>query len=300
LKIKSKIDYVLLSVVFILLFIGITMIAVTVNSSTRWLRVAGGFRITPSEIAKFAGILLTANLLSFLHGKMKQPKRLIPFILLSVVVGLLIYKQPDLSTAIVFILVIWAMVFVSGMNGFIVGGAVGLGSLAIYLSVKLTPYRMARYLAFLDPLAYRSDEGYQISQCLYAIARGGLAGVGLGQSTLNKLYLPEPQNDFIFATLLEEFGFVGGVITIGLFLFLIYKCIKITINAKDTFGFYLGTGITAMISIHVMINLMVAVSLMPVTGIPLPFLSYGGTFLIICLSCMGVMLNISKNTEIDQ
>lgn len=158
------------------------------------------------------------------------------------------------------------------------------------------PYRMKRLTSFLDPFADPMGSGYQVIQSLLALGSGGLFGVGLGRSIQKTLYLPEPQNDFIFAIIGEEIGFIGCVAVIVCFMLLIWRGIHIAINAPDLFGSLLAVGITGMIAVHVVINIAVATSSMPPTGIVLPFISWGGNSLLIFMGSMGILLNISKHS----
>ncbi len=191
------------------------------------------------------------------------------------------------------------MVFVAGARLDQLIGLAIIGATAFTGFAFSADYRKARVLAFMDPFEYADGAGWQVIQSLYALGSGGLFGVGIGQSIQNKLYIPEPQNDFIFATVGEEFGFVGCVLVILLFFVLIYRGVKIAIHAPDLFGTLVATGIVAMISFQVIINISVATSSMPVTGIPLPFISFGGSSLLILMGCMGILLNISQYTLTD-
>ena len=225
-----------------------------------------------------------------------------PFLWLIPPVIILVVFQDHLSASIVIIVVISVMMLVAGtrLRDFFtlgVGGA-GAGIGALVLMAELTGkgnFRFDRLTSFLDPWADASGDGWQVIQSLYAIGSGGLFGVGLGQSKQKYLYLPYPQNDFIFSVLAEELGFVGCTIVIMLFAIFIWRGILIAMKAPDSFGSLLATGITTLIGIQVIINIAVVTNSMPVTGMPLPFFSYGGTALIILLCSVGVLLNISRN-----
>ena len=172
------------------------------------------------------------------------------------------------------------------------GLGVGIPGLAALIAIE--PYRLERFVTFLDPWKYAKDEGWQVIQSLYAIGSGGLFGVGLGDSKQKYLYIPEPHNDFIFSILAEELGFIGCVVVLILFAIFIWRGILIAMKAPDMFGSLVATGITALVGIQVIINIAVVTSSMPATGMPLPFFSYGGTALFIMLCQMGVLLNISR------
>lgn len=273
-----------------------TKLGVRVNGSRRWLDI--GFNFMPSEFAKLSIIIFCANSMSnyqkyiknFIYG-------ILPYFGLLGVFGILIMLQPNFSTFLTITLIVFAMLFVAGMK---VSHLLGLGALGVagaYALAMSAEYRMKRMLSFLDPFANPLGDGYQVVQSFFALGSGGVFGVGVGQSTQNKLYIPEPQNDFIFATLGEELGFIGAVLVLILFLIVIYRGIKIAINCPELFGTLLATGITAMIAVQVMVNISVTTSLVPVTGVPLPFISYGGTYMLVSLSAMGILLNISKHQE---
>ena len=173
-----------------------------------------------------------------------------------------------------------------------------LGCAALPLVVGMiimAPYRLARVTTFLDPFQDIQGSGWQIVQSLYAIGSGGIFGAGLGQSRQKYMNIPEPQNDFIFSILAEEFGLIGAILVSIMFIFLIVRGIKIALNAPDLFGTLLATGIVAMIAIQAVVNIAVVTSSMPVTGMPLPFFSYGGTALAITMAEMGIVLNISRH-----
>lgn len=202
--------------------------------------------------------------------------------------------QPDLGTGTVMVGTSVVMIFISGAR---IKHFVGLGMIGLLGFVGLVisaPYRIKRITSFLDPWQDPLNSGFQIIQSLYAIGPGGLFGLGLGQSRQKFFYLPEPQNDFIFAILAEELGFIGGTLVLILFSLILWRGIRIALGAPDLFGSFLALGIVSMIAIQVMINVGVVTGLMPVTGITLPFLSYGGSSLTLMLMAVGVLLNISR------
>ncbi|SHK38572.1 stage V sporulation protein E [Paramaledivibacter caminithermalis] len=281
----------------VLLVLVLTPLGMNLNGAQRWIKV-GPITIMPSEIAKICAIIFVSDTLT---RKVKDIdnffKGIFPYLIIIGLYVLLILKQPNLSTAITIALIIASMLFVAGMRWLhvVMLGASGVGAIIILILQK--PYRMKRLVAFLDPFKDPKGDGYQVIQSLFALGSGGLFGVGLGRSIQNKLYIPEPQNDFIFATIGEELGFIGCVTVMLLFLFLIWRGIRIAIHAPDLFSSLMATGITAMIAIQVIINIAVATSSMPVTGIPLPFISFGGNSLAIFMGAIGILLNISKYTE---
>ena len=205
--------------------------------------------------------------------------------------------QPDFGTGMVLIMIVISMLFISGMkmSFFIKIGFIGIIGLAILIIIA--PYRFERILSFINPWIDPLGSGFQAIQSLFAIGPGGLLGLGLGNSIQKHFYLPEPQTDFIFAIISEELGFLGIVIVSSLFLTIIYRGFKISMNSKDLFSKYVAFGITFQLAFQTLLNLMVVVSLIPITGVTLPFLSYGGSSLLITLCEMGILLNISRYSK---
>lgn len=283
----------------VLLVLVLTPLGTEVNGAQRWLKISG-ISVMPSEVAKISTILFVAHNLTAHRSQLKKfSVGILPYLALIGVLFGLIIKQPNLSTAIIIALIIMTMVFVAGAHLFQIF-VLGSSGIAAFTAFAMSAeYRRARVFAFLNPFDYADGAGWQVIQSLYALGSGGLMGVGIGQSVQNKLYIPEPQNDFIFATIGEEFGFIGSVIVIMLFFGLIYRGVKIAIQAPDLFSCLVATGIVSMISFQVMFNIAVATSSMPVTGISLPFISFGGSSLLILMACMGILLNISQYTIKD-
>lgn len=259
-----------------------------------WLGV-GAFSIQPSEFTKLAMIAFLAKYLSENQKRITSFKKgLVPSLGLVLIAFAMIMLQPDLGTGAVMVGTCVVMIFISGarISHFAWLGVLGIaGFVGLILSA---PYRIARITSYLDPWSDPLGSGFQIIQSLYAIGPGGLMGLGLGQSRQKFYYLPEPQTDFIFAILSEELGFIGGSFVILLFALLLWRGIRIALRAPDLFGSLLAVGIIGMVAIQVMINVGVVTGLMPVTGITLPFLSYGGSSLTLMLVAMGVLLNISR------
>lgn len=264
------------------------------NGSRSWIGV-GAFSIQPSEFMKLAMIAFLAKFLSDNQKVITSfTKGLMPSLGIVFLAFGLIMLQPDLGTGTVMVGTCVVMIFIAGgrISHFIGLGLIGLaGFVALILSA---PYRIKRITSFLDPWEDPLGSGFQIIQSLYAIGPGGLFGLGLGQSRQKFFYLPEPQTDFIFAILSEELGFIGGSFVILLFALLLWRGIRIALGAPDLYGSFLAVGIIAMVAIQVMINIGVVIGLMPVTGITLPFLSYGGSSLTLMLMAIGVLLNISR------
>jgi cell division protein FtsW len=286
---------VLIIICFVLLvLVLIPGIGVLRNGSRSWIGV-GAFSIQPSEFMKLAMIAFLAKYLSENQRYITSfRKGVLPSLLLVFSAFGMIMLQPDLGTGTVMVGTCVVMIFISGARvmHFAWLGIAGLaGFAALVLSA---PYRIKRITSFLDPWEDPLNSGFQIIQSLYAIGPGGLFGLGLGESRQKFFYLPEPQNDFIFAILAEELGFIGGTFVLLLFSLILWRGIRIALGAPDLFGSFLAVGIVSMIAIQVMINVGVVTGLMPVTGITLPFLSYGGSSLTLMLMAVGVLLNISR------
>lgn len=281
-----------------LILVLIPGIGVVRNGSQSWIGV-GSFVIQPSEFMKLGMIIFLAKFLSENQKYITTVKKgLLPSLGLAGIAFGLIMLQPDLGTGTVMIGTCVVMIFISGARimHFAALGIVALGGfVALIISA---PYRLQRITSYLDPWEDPLGSGFQIIQSLYAIGPGGLFGLGLGQSRQKFFYLPEPQTDFIFAILSEELGFIGGTFIILLFSLLLWRGIRVAIGAPDLFGCFLTVGIVAMIAIQVMINIGVVIGLIPVTGITLPFLSYGGSSLTLMLMAVGILLNVSKHSSI--
>lgn len=262
-----------------------------------WIAV-GAFSIQPSEFMKLSLIIFLALLLSANQKYMTSFKKgFFPALILVISAFGLIMLQPDLGTGIVLVGTCMIMIFVSGARLLHFFGLASIGLIGFVLLIISAPYRISRITAFLNPWEDSLGDGFQIIQSLYAIGPGGLMGVGFGESLQKYFYLPEPQTDFIFAILGEEFGFIGGTVILGLFFLLFWRGIKITLEAPDQYGRFLALGITSMLTLQVMINISVVIGLIPVTGITLPFLSYGGSSLTLTLASAGILLNISRYTR---
>ena len=286
------------SLLFYVITLGLLIIVLAfpgVNGAKRWIGFAG-VSFQPSECAKYALIILLAHKLSVQKWEnSKFFKDFIPYFIFFGFYALFLMFEPHFSCTVLLFLVTCAMLFVSGAK---IRHFVACIILATPLAILMLSdgYRLARLTVFLNPMASNpSGDGWQIRQSLYAIGSGGLFGSGIGQSRQKFLYLPEPQNDFIFSVLCEELGFVGAVFVILLFVALICRCVKIALYAPDKFSCYLATGITALIAIQIVVNIAVVTSSMPVTGMPLPFFSAGGSSLVFLMAGMGILLNISKN-----
>lgn len=267
------------------------------NGSRSWFGI-GGLGIQPSEFMKLALIIFTSKYLSKNEKELKNiQKGVLPILIILMLVFGLIMLQPDFGTGVIIVITIVALLFISGVNMsfFIKIGLIGLcGVVGLIIAA---PYRIKRILSFLNPWSDPLGSGFQIIQSLYAIGPGGLLGLGFGKSIQKHFYLPEPQTDFIFSIISEEFGFMGILIVSLLFITIIYRGFRISKNCENKFGKFLSFGITFGLSFQTILNLMVVVGLIPVTGVTLPFLSYGGSSLLITMLSIGILLNISKYNQ---
>lgn len=270
------------------------------NGAQRWLGV-GTKTIQPSEMAKIALIMF----LSFSLSKRKEvlqsfTKGLLPYLLLIGFVAGLVVIEPHLSGTLIIVITSCIILFCAGakISHFV---AMALPAVAaVVVAILAAPYRFDRVKAWLNPFDYAMDEGWQTVQSLLAIGSGGLFGRGLGQSMQKYLYIPEPYNDYIFAILAEELGFLGSAFVMLLFLVFIWRGIKVAMNAPDTFGSLMATGITSLIGIQFLFNVAVVTNSIPSTGISLPFFSYGGTSLMFLMFGVGVLLNISRYSNYER
>ena len=299
----SKIDYNLykkysnhfLFICFtLLILVLIPGIGIVRNGSRSWFGIMG-FGIQPSELSKIALIIFTSKYLSNNdHIKRHTFKFIFPIILIIVIFFLLILLEPDFGTGMVLVISLIGLIFISGANFSIFIKLGILGIIGIIILILIAPYRMDRITSFLDPWTDPLGSGFQAIQSLYAIGPGGLLGFGFLKSRQKHFYLPEPQTDFIFSIITEEFGFIGALILISLFAFLFYLLITSSIKTKDLFGKYLSFGLTFLLMFQTLLNLSVVVGLIPITGVTLPFISYGGSSLITSMISIGIMLNIFK------
>ena len=271
----------------------------------RWIRVGSLISFQPSEITKFAIVLSFAHLISINFKRMDTFKYgVLPYALILLPTAGLLAMEPHISCTVIVVLLAGGMLFIGGVKLRWFGAALGAATAALLYLVIFTnefTYANNRILGWLDPFnPEMAQETWQTRQSLYSIGSGGLLGLGLGNSRQKFLYLPEPQNDFIFAVICEELGFVGAVIIILLFALLVWRGITISMRAKDKFGALLGVGLTAQVGLQVLLNIAVVTNTIPNTGISLPFFSHGGTSLVMLLAQMGVVLSISRSATLEK
>ena len=293
---KKLANIIFLTCTIMLILVLIPGIGTVRNGSRSWFGI-GSLGLQPSEFAKLGLIIFTSKYLANNTKELKNIKKgVLPILGVLILIFGLIMLEPDFGTGVVIVMTIIVLLFISGvkMNFFIKIGILGL--IGIVILILIAPYRLERIVSFINPWTDPLGSGFQIIQSLYAIGPGGLLGLGFGNSIQKHFYLPEPQTDFIFAIISEEFGFLGVLIVATLFITIIYSGLKISMKCQDNFGKFLAFGITFGLAFQTILNLMVVVGLLPVTGVTLPFLSYGGSSLLISLINMGILLNIDKNS----
>jgi cell division protein FtsW len=283
----------------VLLALLFTPLGITRNYATRWLGI-GGLTVMPAEIAKLAIIIFIAYYFSSRPKSINNiSTSLAPMLGIIIIFDGLIMLQPNMSTAMIIFGITMSMMFFAGAKwryfwGILIAG--GAGAL-IFIFFDPDGYRLRRFTSFFDPFSDPLGTGYQVMQSLFAMGSGQVFGVGIGKSIQKNLHLPEAQNDFILAVIGEELGYAGVIALLICYLVLIWKGYEIAINAKDSFGMLLAAGITTMIAIQVILNVLVVTSSMPPTGVTLPFISYGGNALLLFMCSIGILLNISKNAN---
>jgi len=283
-------------------FLGIVTIALVAvlfggarNGATRWLNL-GGLGIQPSEFAKICVIVFIAALLERRMERIDHPAHaLLPIgAVLALIVGLIL-AEPDLGTAVSVVMIAGVMIFAAGINYKYVAG-LGLATLpALYVLVWSSEYRWRRVIAFLDPWKDPLGDGFQSIQSMIAVGTGGVFGRGLMSGLQKLFYLPEPHNDFIFAVISEELGMIGAMVVVASFCVITWRGLRTSLRAPDRFGAFLALGLTTMIAFQAFFNISVVLGILPTKGIPLPFVSYGGSSLLINLVGVGILLNVSQH-----
>lgn len=294
---EKKANIILLVCFLLLVLVLLPGIGVVRNGSKSWFGI-GGFGIQPSEISKIGLTIFIAKFLSRNNKDKRETKKfVIPVLLIILIFFSLIMLEPDFGTGMVIVVSLTCLIFITGtkVGIFLKLGLAGL--LGVVGLIIAAPYRLERIISFLNPWSDPLGSGFQIIQSLYAIGPGGLLGFGFLNSRQKHFYLPEPQTDFIFSIISEEFGFLGILIISFLFLLLFYSAIKISLNTNDLFGKYLSFGLSFMLIFQTILNLSVVIGLVPVTGVTLPFISYGGTSLVMSFISIGIILSVNKNNQ---
>jgi cell division protein FtsW len=281
----------------LLLAIQFTEFGFSAGGSARWLRF-GPFSFQPSEFARFAMVVFLAYSLEKKGENLKTfSVGFLPHVLVFGVFAVLIFRQPDFGSVLILATLTWLMMFVGGVRCLhLFTSLIALLPVAYYFLIN-AEYRVKRILSFLDPWQYPADEGYQVIHSLMAFGTGGLWGTGIGKGYQKLFYLPEPHTDFIFSIIGEEFGLAGVLIIIGLFTLVLMKGFQISRNAADTFGSLLALGLTTAMGLQICINMGVVLGLLPTKGLTLPFLSYGGTSLLMNMASIGILMNISASAS---
>lgn len=285
---------VLITLVFLVL---VLFVGSNINGAVRWIRL-GPLSFQPSELAKYVVVLYLALLIDKRKGKITKFKEgTIFYLAVAGVFAGLILLEHNLSITAIVMMVAFIMILVGGAKISHLFSLVPVGLVAGIALIFTQSYRLKRLTSFLNPWADTSGDSYQLVQSLYALGSGGIFGVGIGNSRQKALFMPEPHNDFIFSIIGEELGLIGCIIIISIFMFIVIKGTSIAIKSRDNYGFLLAVGIISVIAIQAIINIAVVTGSMPVTGVPMPFISYGGTSLVFNLGAMGILLNISRQSK---
>ncbi len=282
----------------VILLLAVALFGSTINGAKRWISLPiPGFRsFQPSEVTKVSVVLLLASVLSNIEPhKQTLAKIYVPVAVFVGIPALFLIFQPHFSVIIIIGLTVGAMLVCYGLKLKLYIPAAAAAVTAATILVIKSPYRFQRLLAQRDPFLDKQGDGWQIVQSLYAIGSGGLFGLGLTRGRQKHMYLPEPQNDYIFSVICEELGLIGGIVVIALFIFLFIRCMKVSLECPDPLGLYMGFGLGMLIIIQVVLNIAVATNVIPSTGIMLPFFSAGGTGIVINMAAMGIVLNISRH-----
>jgi cell division protein FtsW len=267
-----------------------------IKGANRWLSVAG-LGIQPSEVAKIVVIVFVAALLERRMDRVNEPQALLPIgLVLGGIVGLILV-QPDLGTSVAVVVIAAVMIFAAGISYRYVIGLFLASLPAFYFIVLRVEYRRRRVFAFLDPFADPLGDGYQMVQSMIAVGTGGIFGRGLMDGAQKLFYLPEPHNDFIYAVIGEELGLIGATVVLACFCVVTWRGLRTSMRAPDRFGAFLALGLTVMVAFQAFFNMSVVLALLPTKGIPLPFVSYGGSSLLINLIGMGILLNVSQHAS---
>jgi cell division protein FtsW len=284
----------LVATILLLLAVLVPGIGIAASGSSRWLGV-GSWRVQPSELAKLAIILYAARVLDRRAARMADWRySMLPVLTAFVAVAALVMAQPDMGTTMVIACIVLAGLYVAGSPVRSIVGVMGLGVTSALVMALAAPYRWRRLISFLHPFADSSNTGYQLGQGLLALGSGHLAGLGLGASRASWGYLPNQHTDFIFAIVGEETGLIGSLLVLGLFAVFAVLGIRAACRAPDRYGALVAAGVTAWIVTQAAINIGAVVGLLPVTGVPLPFVSFGGSSLVITMAAVGLLANVAK------
>jgi cell division protein FtsW len=294
---KMAIPLLIFSFVLLIL-VFLPNIGVSAGGARRWIKLWPS-TFQPSELVKLSIVIFLARYISMPEYRTDSFRSFIKPIFIMIIFQVAILKQPDFGAAMSLAFLTFAMLFLSGIRLRYIASLL-VFAIPVIFKLITEPYRLKRLTSFLDPWEDAQGSGFQLVQSFIALGSGGLTGVGLGSSKQKLSYLPESHTDFIFSIIGEEFGFIGVIVVITLFLFLFIKGISIANRAKDGFVYYLAVGLSLMISLQALINFAVATGLVPTKGLPLPFVSYGGSALLVNLAAIGILLNISRGEQISE
>ena len=303
--IVSNIDYrIYKKNVFLIYFINIVLLVltlsplgVTINYAQRWIGV-GNFTLQTSDFSKIAMIITTAFFIDKYREKISTLDKLFVSVCALVLPLLLIIKQPSFSAMMTIALTNILMLFIGGMSMFVILLGLLVGGILAFILILIAPYRMKRLTTYLNPFSDPNGAGWQIINSFYAISSGGILGRGFGKSTQKYFYISQPQNDFIFAVIAEELGLIRSMLIILLYVVLIFKIFRLSLDIDDIFAKMLVLGIALQTGVQVVLNIGVATGLLPNTGVGLPFISYGGTSVVMFLIMFGILLNVSKHRKV--
>lgn len=303
--IVSNIDYrIYKKNVFLIYFINIVLLVltlsplgVTINDAQRWIGV-GNFTLQTSDFTKIAMIITTAFFIDKYREKISTLDKLFVSVCALVLPLLLIIKQPSFSAMMTIALTNILMLFIGGMSMFVIFLGLLVGGILAFILILIAPYRMKRLTTYLNPFSDPNGAGWQIINSFYAISSGGILGRGFGKSTQKYFYISQPQNDFIFAVIAEELGLIRSMLIILLYVVLIFKIFRLSLDIDDIFAKMLVLGIALQTGVQVVLNIGVATGLLPNTGVGLPFISYGGTSVVMFLIMFGILLNVSKHRKV--
>jgi cell division protein FtsW len=292
---------IVLMLILCVLCLGLVLTQPKVNGAHRWIRYGGLVSFQPSEFGKLAVLIFIAAFLHKYESEINQPlRRLLPFGAVIALFAGLIAIEPDLGQALCLCMIAAVLLYIAGLSWQYFAGAALLAVPGFYFFVVQVPFRWERIKAFLNPFHDPLGAGWQISQSLTAVGSGGITGLGLGASKQKLFFLPEASSDFIFAVIGEELGLLGTCLVTSAFLIFFYRGIRIVLRSPDRFGFYLGLGITLMIVLQGFINISMVLAMMPTKGIALPFMSQGGSSLLLNLIGTGILLNLSHHNRLTE
>jgi len=293
----ARLAYPLLVVTLLLLLaVLVPGVGTLVGGARRWIRFPG-VSIQPAEVAKFTWVIYLAYSLAKKRDKVASFSiGFLPHLLLAGVLVGLCMAQPDFGSAVELLVLLFVLLFAAGTKLSYLVGSVLLALPLAYHAVAHSPYRLKRITAFLDPWAHRHDVGYQVAQSLISVGSGGFWGLGLGESRQKLFFLPEAHTDFIFSIIGEELGLFGAAATVLLYGVIVWRGTRAALRANETFGTYLGLGLTALLGVQAVVNMSVAMGMLPTKGLTLPFVSYGGCSLVVSMAAAGVLLSLSAST----